>query len=253
MSTTTTTIPTTTPTTTTTLTTTTQAKILLDVRERELILLMPSHPTQQLHVGDAWIGDPEANECAVVVERKTIADLESSLTDGRYREQRTRLLAFCAEKKARPLYIIEGDIDKSRSNKKNILWQVLNRLCLRYGVGLMRTNSTRETAELLETIAYQLSEDKECFKATTLSYTDVASFQKKANKDDPENFTLAVLQQCTGVSVDKAKSLLNNFKSLKGIMEADAPSLAEVKTATGRKMGPALAKRLYDHFHFVKI
>ena len=240
-------------TTTTPPTQATQTKILLDVRERELILLMPSHPTQQLNVGDAWIGEPEVNEYAVVVERKTIADLESSLTDSRYREQRTRLLAFCAEKKARPLYIIEGDIDKSRTTKKNVLLQVLNRLCLRYGVGLMRTNSTKETSELLETLAYQLSEDKECFKAITLSYTDVVSFQKKVNKDDPENFTLAVLQQCNGVSVDKAKSLLNHFKSLKGIMEADAATLAEVKTATGRKMGPALGKRLYDHFHFVKI
>lgn len=225
--------------------------IVLDDREHELIKLMANTPVSHLPVGDAWIGSPETTEYGVVVERKTVADLESSLTDGRYREQRTRLLAFCEEKKARPLYIIEGGLQ--HSYKKKVLWQVLNRLCLRYGIGLMQTTSTKETAELLETIAYQLTEDKECFKATTLSYSDVASFHKKGNKDDPEFFTLAALQQCTGVSVDKAKALLEHFKSLKGVMDADAKDLGEVKTSNGRKLGPVLAKRLWDHFRFVKV
>ena len=97
------------------------ASLVLDSRERELIALMPTCPSAQLPVstssitvaqlpvstssitvaqlpvGDIWIGSPETNEYAVVVERKAVADLESSLSDGRYREQRTRLLAFCAE------------------------------------------------------------------------------------------------------------------------------------------------------------
>jgi ERCC4-type nuclease len=230
------------------------AAILIDNREHELITLFSIQQGQaqaqvaQLPVGDVWIGSPETNEYAVVAERKSVADLESSLKDGRYREQRTRLLAFCAEKKARPLYIIEGGLQ--HSYQKKTLWKVLNRLGMRYGVSVMQTVSIKETAELVEAIAQQLTEDKECFKAETLSYSDVTSFQKKANKDDPENFTLAVLQQCTGVSLDKAKALLTHFKSLIAIMQAGETTLAEVKTPNGRKLGPALAKRLYTHFHF---
>ena len=235
-------------------------QILIDNREHELIKLLStaavaqlpvSHSATavaQLPVGDIWIGSPETTEYAVVAERKSVADLESSLKDGRYREQRTRLLAFCAEKKARPLYIIEGGLQ--HSYQKKTLWKVLNRLGMRYGVSIMQTASIKETAELVEAIAQQLTEDKECFKAETLSYSDVTSFQKKANKDDPENFTLAVLQQCTGVSLDKAKALLTNFKSIIAIAQADEKVLAEVKTPNGRKLGPVLAKRLYDHFHF---
>ena len=236
------------------------AALVLDSRERELIVLMSTHPSAQLPVstssitvaqlpvGDIWIGSPETNEYAVVVERKAVADLESSLTDGRYREQRTRLLAFCAEKKARPLYVIEGPLQNSF--KKKVLWQVLTRLCLRYGIGLMQTTSTRETAELMETLAHQLTEDKECFKADTLSYSDVTSFTKKGKKDDSDNFALAALQQCTGVSLDKAKALVMAFKSLGGILGAAEKELAEVKTLNGRKLGPILAKRLYGHLHW---
>jgi len=224
------------------------ATIIIDVRERELIALMPAHNVIQIPVGDIWIGSPDKEEYGVVAERKTVADLESSLTYGRYREQRTRLLAFCSEKKARPLYIIEGSLQNS--SKKRVLWQVLTRLCLRYGIGLMQTTSTRETAELVETIAYQLKEDKECFKATTLSYTDVTSFHKKANKDDSENFVIACLQQCTGISSDKAQIIWNHFKSFRAIVDADEKTIAELKTANGRKIGPVVGKRLRDHLNF---
>lgn len=226
-------------------------QIIIDIREHELIQLLPTQPTAQLPVGDIWIGSPETNEYAVVAERKTVADLESSLKDGRYREQRTRLLAFCAEKKARPLYIIEGGLQ--HSFQKKTLWKVLNRLGMRYGVSIMPTISTKDTAELVVAISEQLTEDKECFKAETLSYTDVMSFQKKANKDDPETFTLSVLQQCSGVSCDKAKALLVTFKSLKALMDAPEKEITEVKTPNGRKIGPVLGKRLYDHLHFNKI
>lgn len=226
------------------------SNIILDNREHELIRLLPSQQVAQLAVGDIWIGSPETNEYAVVAERKSVADLESSLKDGRYREQRTRLLAFCAEKKARPLYIIEGGLQ--HSYQKKTLWKVLNRLGMRYGVSIMPTASTKETAELVVAISEQLAEDKDCFKAETLSYTDVMSFQKKVNKDDPENFTLAVLQQCNGVSCEKAKALLTSFKSLKGLMDATEKEITEVKTPNGRKLGPALGKRLYDHLHYSK-
>jgi ERCC4-type nuclease len=228
------------------------ASIILDNREHGLIALMPMRDVKQLPVGDAWIaiGDLENQTSGVVVERKTIADLESSLSDGRYREQRTRLLTFCVEKNARPLYILEGSLQNSF--KKKVLWQVLTRLCLRYGVGLMQTASTKETAELLETIAHQITEDKECFKATTLSYSDVTSFIKKTNKDDPENFALAVLQQCSGVSADKAKALIAKFKSLEGVMAATEKDLESCVTPNGRKLGPVLAKRLSSSLHFSK-
>ena len=73
--------------------------MILDVRERELIPLLPQWTTKQIPVGDIWIGlsGEEIQPGGVVAERKSVRDFEASFLDGRYREQRSRLLAFCAE------------------------------------------------------------------------------------------------------------------------------------------------------------
>ena len=228
-------------------------QILIDVRERDLIALMPSHPHAQIPVGDIWIGSPNTNEYAVVAERKTVADLEASILDKRYREQRTRLLAFCAEKKARPLYIIEGNRLSGRTLDKKALTKFLTRLTLRYGVGVLRTSSTQDTANLVEILSEQIVDDPKVFCAETLSYSDVNAITKKGNRDDSENFALACLQQCTGISSDKAQVIFNHFKSLKAILLATSSEVAELKTANGRKIGPAVAKRLCEHFTFSRV
>ena len=219
--------------------------IILDTREHGLIRLMPEIPTQLLPVGDIWIGP-------VIAERKTIADLESSLRDGRYREQRTRLLAHCAEVKGRPLYIIEGSLRKC-STSHNVLFKVLARLSLRYGVSVIYTEGLEDTVTRIKDISELLVKDPNCFNAEmspSLCYTDVVT-HKKANKEDPENFLHAVLQQCPGVSAEKAKSLATTFKSLEGVMAANEKELAECST-NGRKMGPVVAKRLYGVLHYKK-
>lgn len=223
--------------------------ILLDVRERELIRLLPSMETGQLHVGDAWIGFAEGSEGALIIERKSVADLEASLLDGRYREQRTRLLAFCAEKKARPLYIIEGELDRLNGRMtKDALQKVLNRLMLRYCVPVLQTSSTEETAKALEGLQKQMEDDPKVFQAETLSYSDVTTFTKRGNKDDPKQFALAALQQCPGVSVGIAKAILEEFKTLETVFTAEESQIALLKNGT-RKVGPAVAKRLFGLLH----
>ena len=222
--------------------------ILLDIRERALIQLLPSAPTAQLHVGDAWIGPIDMSP-AIVVERKTVADLEASLLDGRYREQRTRLLAFCAEKSARALYIIEGELDRLAGRMtQESLQKVLNRLMLRYSVFIVQTNTTEETAKILEGLQKQLEEDPTVFQGQTLSYSDVTTFTKKGNKDDPKQFALSALQQCPGVSVGIARAILEEYKTLEQVFQAEESQIAVLKNGT-RKVGPAVAKRLFALLH----
>jgi ERCC4-type nuclease len=67
------------------------ATIVLDVRERALISAMPEAATAQLQIGDVEIRISGTR--VLVVERKTLADLAASIKDGRYREQKARLLA----------------------------------------------------------------------------------------------------------------------------------------------------------------
>ena len=73
--------------------------MILDDRERGLIELLPNATVQHLAVGDISIGDGK-----IIIERKSVADLEASILDNRYREQRSRLMAYATENKAHPIY-----------------------------------------------------------------------------------------------------------------------------------------------------
>jgi ERCC4-type nuclease len=90
---------------------------IVDVRERDLIKLLTNPQTKSLPIADIWIGIsgeditaplPPLQKGALLIERKTIRDLEASVLDGRYREQRQRLIAFCQEQGATPMYLLEG-------------------------------------------------------------------------------------------------------------------------------------------------
>jgi len=223
--------------------------IFLDTREHGLQPLLPEVHIQQLPVGDAWILN--GAETVVVVERKTTADFEASFLDGRYREQRTRLLAYAAEQKAKALYILEGGLEgKLRCLQRQALQKLANRLMLRYGVPVWCSTGLEDTAKVLQTLADQVKEDPKVFEGTTVSYTDVQHITKKANKDDPKAFGCAALQQCPGLSAKTVLALMEHFGSFKGVYDAEESVLAEAKVGT-RKLGPVVAKRLYGLIHTV--
>jgi len=87
--------------------------MILDIREQGLRTLL-NCVTKQLPVGDIWIGTAEEDiiENGVILERKTVADLEASILDSRYREQRSRMISYASEKKASVAYIIEGSLER---------------------------------------------------------------------------------------------------------------------------------------------
>ena len=216
--------------------------LILDIRERALIQLMPTAITEQLPVGDIWIGKDQSG--GVVIERKTTADFEASILDGRYREQRTRLLAYCAEKKARPMYIIEEGLKgHTRTLKPQALQKLLNRLMLRYGVAVWLTESALDTVNTLQILEQQFNTDAGVFVAETLSYTDVMHTAKKDNTGDPKVFAVSCLVNCPGVSAKAASALIEAFGSLKSVMQQTEDALADIKVGE-RRFGPAAAKKL---------
>lgn len=227
---------------------------ILDTRERDLIQKL-GWPTRALPVGDAWIGvDLSGNLPAggVVAERKSVADLEASILDGRYREQRTRLLSHCQLNGYRPLYIIEGELDRIAGRlTKQALRKFLTRLTLRYGVAVLQTDSTDDTAKLCRELADQLKEDPKVFQteeAAKVQYTDTISVYKRANKDDPAVFASAVLQNCSGISAAVATAVLMAYPTLTDVWGATQPQLAAVVVGK-RKLGAVVAQRLHTLLH----
>ena len=232
---------------------------VVDMRESELIAQLAAHSTSEvpqikaLPVADIWIGcqDGTPLEGAVLIERKSIRDLEASILDGRYREQRGRLLAFCHESKAQPMYVIEGALSSSTGRlAKRALLTFLHRLTLHYQIPVMQTASIEETAELIDTLVEQWKEDPTSLQRTTdiVKVTDGIHVQKKANASDPTYFAISCLAQCPGVSVKMAETLMTTFHSFSGIMKATIKEMEVVKVGA-RKVGPVVSQRLHALLH----
>jgi ERCC4-type nuclease len=217
----------------------------VDTREAELIPLLVDCAVKALPVGDIWIG---AEEGGLVIERKSIRDLEASILDGRYREQRGRILAFCEEHKAQPMYILEGALSSSTGRlQKTALMKFIERLILHYHIPVIQTSSIPETAEVIQTLIEQWKEDPSRLRQTTerIKMTDGIHVQKKANAAEPKQFAIACLAQCPGVSVKMSEALITQFGSLKAVMDAQAKEIEAVKVGT-RKVGPVVSQRLHE-------
>lgn len=225
----------------------------IDTRERELLKILPWQ-SKTLPVGDIWIGlsGEVLSAGGICAERKTAADLEASILDGRYREQRTRLLSYCQTNSVRPLYIIEGDLDRMNGRlAKKALLKHLTRLTLRYGVAVLQTESIQDTARLCEILAEQIMEDPRVFmseEAAKVQYTDTISVMKRGNREDPGIFASAVLQQCPGVSAAGAKAILKTFPTLPQVIAATEKELADIQVGS-KRLGPVVAKRLWGLLH----
>lgn len=218
-------------------------EMILDTREHDLItLLADANPeVKQLPVGDIWIGD-------LIIERKSVKDLEASILDGRYREQRGRILAHCQENAVKPLYIIEGGLSSHTGRlTTSAIMKFINRLVFHYNMPVVQTGGLKETADLLRAIVEQQQEKPESLRMKTdlVKVADGLHVQKKVNAQDPRQFSIASLSQCPGVSVKMAEALVTTFGSLKGVMEAPVKDIENVKVGT-RKVGPVVSKRLHE-------
>jgi len=230
---------------------------VVDTREREFIA-RSSAPltTRTLSVGDIWIGlsGEDVRPGGLVIERKTAADLEASVLDGRYREQRTRLLTYCKQTGARPLYIIEGDLDRMQGRfTETTLRKFIHRLQLRYGVAVIETTCLDNTIRLCRILKEQLEAEPGIFlleDGSQKEYAQVAHVQKSSNRDDPKMFVSLALQICPGVSGAVALAIVGAFGgTLGGVLGATEKDIADTMLGSKRRVGPVVAKRLYALLH----
>jgi len=217
--------------------------MIIDTREHDAIALLHDVHIEikQLPVGDIWIGD-------LIIERKSIRDLEASILDGRYREQRGRIMAYCQENKTQPLYILEGGLSSHTGRLTTaVIMKFINRLVFHYHMPVVQTGSLVETVELLKTIQEQQQEKPESLQRKTdlIKVADGLHVQKKVNAQDPKQFSIACLSQTPGVSVKMAEALVEAFGSLKGVMDASVKDIENVKVGA-RKVGPVVSKRLKE-------
>ncbi len=253
-----------------------RVRVVIDAREDRLWEILEPREGYQLEkapldVGDIafYTRDPVTGEEreAVILERKTAEDLGASQRDGRYREQRARLLA---KKGAGAVvgYVLEVSLPWSKdlgrtwcrgSFKETHLLNTITRLQLRYGLPVFHAANLADTAALVGQIAAALVADpavyREGLAGTTADaaahYTE-ALHVKKASNMSSDRILCTLLRTIPGVGPAAADAIVqfvgsNGFPGFFALSETE---LAAIPQAGGkRKVGLATAKKLWATFH----
>jgi ERCC4-type nuclease len=235
--------------------------IWLDYRERGLQGL-PLGQTLKLitpPVGDIWIGDMSGClllEGGVILERKSLTDLEASIIDGRYEEQRGRLLAYANEHKVAIGYVIEGETAgfQGRRFTGDSVLKIISRIQFHHRIPVFQTKSLEATLALASLIESEWAKDKGHYSwqsgAGNSTTPVAASYTKSNSRDSPDSFLLGVLTQCRGVSEALGRIIVDKAKTLEGLMALGEADIAAISDPTGkRKVGKAVAARLHGLLH----
>jgi ERCC4-type nuclease len=241
------------------------SQLVIDVRESRLITeltrLSIPHTTEALDVGDILFKGTEGNH-QLVIERKSHADFAASNTDGRYREQRGRLLAVRGSGIA-VLYILEGAFSHMDERPvgggrvtEGLLKRLTSRLMLRYGLPMLFTESIADTASWCGLLLTQLNEDPTVFipdssaaaTSAMTSFTAALTTAKKGSKT-AGGTAAAMLSAVPGLGAKRVESLLATA-SIANLVALTVEQLAEV-SAGGKRLGPKVAETLYAAFHSV--
>jgi ERCC4-type nuclease len=239
--------------------------IWFDYREKLLLKLAPTVKEFTPPVGDIWIGDISGTELkagGVILERKTAADLEASIMDGRYKEQRGRLLAYADQHKVAVGYVIEGILDRLDGRlTESALLKHITRLQFHYQIPVVQTASAQETVRLAQLIDEQWIKEggkfayQACISAAAVgsgaNAFQAASYIKSECRDTPETFLLGTLTQCRGISEGLARLIMSKFGTLETLMLATATDLIMIDPDNPkRKIGKAVAERLHGLLHY---
>ena len=153
-------------------------KIIVDEREASLYALLIQQPRDDkkpkiekrvLPLGDILFTSDDESITHQVIERKSVADLLSSVKDGRYAEQSYRL-GNCFPNRHNILYLIEGPV---RDHDKKLVFACMASLNYFKGFSITRTVSLAETAQYIEITADKIARELE--KGTSISGTGVSA------------------------------------------------------------------------------
>jgi ERCC4-type nuclease len=249
----------------TTETTTPTPCLTIDVREHSLTAALTAFgipfSLAALAVGDFQILAADGSRPLLIGERKTLADFAASNMDGRYREQRARLLAARGSTGCALVYVLEGNWTGDDSRivgghgrvTEGLLRRLTTRLQIRYGMPVLAAASVAETARWIGTLLAQIRDDTAVFQpeegevagAVMAGLTGAISTVKKENRTGGSVAT-AMLSAIPGLGEKRCGALL----ALKSIRELAVMSAEEIGALSvggrklGAKVGAAIAEAL---------
>lgn len=215
-------------------------KIIVDSREKSLFGILKDRDLdiysdkieilkEQLDIGDIHLSfSHNDNNYLYIYERKTNSDLISSIKDGRYKEQKLRLMASGASSLN---YIIEGDMITSLKNKNNqkITTGAYIHSIYRDKINIIFSSDLEDTSTFLLLMASKIIDKPEYFigsfsnssDVNSHNYIDYCKIKTEKNKNiDKNTCYLLQLSQIPSISKEIAKNISNKYPSLVSLISA---------------------------------
>lgn len=147
-------------------------------------------------------------------ERKTLSDLTASITDGRYKEQKNRLLSNINANNI--TYIIEGDtINKSLLRNNTAISSIYFRTLYRDNIKLIFTNNIQETVTFILSLACNIIKNPEKYINNQDDYvSNIKIKSKKIENITPDNCFILQLSQIPTISHIIAKHISEKYDSM---------------------------------------
>jgi len=247
-------------------------QLLIDLREPKSIIkyitslneVMKNKITliqKNLDLGDYVFYDEVNNKPLLIIERKSLSDLEASIKDGRYKEQSYRLNESPIHNH-NVIYLLEGAIINYKdANFKNTLYSTLFSLNYYKGFSVINVLNQIETGDLLMAIASKLIRENRSGFYNDLSnsiiqnnesenYIDTIKTTKKSHINS-ENIFQLMLMQIPGISNVSALALSKEFKNMEDLLSSlkdeNNKKLENVKLASGRKLNKNISVALKQY------
>jgi len=205
-------------------------KLICDYRERAIIKKIEQASlnaeynsieciTENLFIGDFVIGN-------IIIERKTHADLASSILDGRYKEQCARLCEYREENPGTKIvYFIEGNFDfcmNAHNINKEKLISAIFTLLYEKNFSVILTKHLNETSDFLlkfcKKYFTKYDNSQPSLEHNTLN-TDIQNIEhlvkqgtKKSSQINKNNIGVMMLCNVPHVSINIANALLQPFE-----------------------------------------
>ena len=243
-------------------------QLLIDLREPKtlvdyIISLNETSKTKitivqkNLTIGDYVFYDEHNAKEIIIIERKSLADLEASIKDGRYSEQSFRLNETSLHNH-NIIYLLEGAIIKYNPKFRSTLYSSLFSLNYYKGFSVINVLNQTETGDILLAFASKLlRENKPGFycdvsnnENNNTNYINTLKTTKKSHINS-ENIFQLMLMQIPGISNVSALALSNEFQNMENLLTAlkssNIDKLENIKLASGRKLNKKIIASLKEN------
>ena len=230
--------------------------IYVDTRECKLRELLEKNGTifvtKPLELGDILIEHPKRQ---ILVERKTIADFHASITDGRYKNQKLRLLEWRnntdgqTDARKNIIYLFE---EKTGDNKDRAYWGALVNMILRDNIGIIQCDGMVRTAQIITDIKKKLDEDK--FNELEGGSQNISlEGYAKGKYNTPRNCYLGQLSLIPGLSPAIAEKIAEKYPNMRTLLdEMNVKELGNIRITEKRRLGDKLAEKIHSYIFQVE-